>query len=195
MAPENRKPDLVREIPQCAVDSAVLALLTPVNEGACRNDLLDWQVLLIRRNTYPGLHSGQIALPGGKREKRDVGLWDTACREAHEEVGIQPGRVDKIAPLSSVYVPPSNFAIHPFVAVNANGQSFHADPREVAGMKNIPVWVFNPEKAVTLQFTSRDGGQNPAPAWRFEGFTIWGATAMILAELFRLIDEGALVRS
>ncbi|HBY01896.1 MAG TPA: coenzyme A pyrophosphatase, partial [Rikenellaceae bacterium] len=74
--------------PAGARDSAVLVLLIPANNGTSESSLMDWRVVLIKRNTYEGVHSGQIAFPGGKCEKTDKGVIDTAYREAFEELGI-----------------------------------------------------------------------------------------------------------
>lgn len=193
MAPRYRIADPTEVIPGNAVNAAVLVLLTPVNNGSYRKKLLDWRVLLIRRASYAGAHSGQIAFPGGKAEPGDAGLWDTACREAHEEVGVERCDVNKVGPLTSVYVAPSNFVIYPFVALNRSVRAFHADPREVVDYKNIPVKTFDPAASTLLHFTHQDGTQREAPAWCYEEYRIWGATAMILAELYRLIDEEMLI--
>ena len=196
MAPQHRVAGLLREeIPPGAAQSAVLALLTPENEGRSRSELMEWKVLLIRRNEYPGVHSGQIAFPGGRREDGDSGFWETACRETFEEVGIQREALQHVGPLTSVYVPPSNFLIHPFVALNRSPGIVRPDPREVVDYKNIPLKVFDPSASVLLDVATREGEKKTAPAWQHEGYTIWGATAMILAELYRLIDEEALGRS
>ena len=195
MAAEKRKLALAKDIPATARESAVLALLTPANAGLSREALLDWSVLLIRRNTYPGVHSGQIALPGGKREKRDAGLWATACREAREEVGLNKKDFVKSGALSALYVAASNFVIYPFLAVRTADNGLKADPREVVEYKNVPLGVFNPARAATMNFPMGDGEERPAPAWRHENFVIWGATAMILAELYRLVDAKILVRA
>lgn len=194
MAPRHRLPDLEDDIPANAVDSAVLVLLNPTNDGESPKAMLDWRVLLIRRNSYPGVHSGQIAFPGGKRETTDAGLWATACREAFEEVGIEKEGFRKVGALSGVYIPPSNFAVYPFVAVCKTAVEIKLDPREVVDYKNVPVGVFDPAKSAEVSFDYKDGTKRAAPAWLYEDFTIWGATAMILAEVYRLIERAALTR-
>lgn len=196
MAPEHRVPQLLHaDTPEDANHSAVVALLGPKNNGLDKEALMDWDVLLIRRNTYPGVHSGQISFPGGKFEPADGGFWETACREAFEEVGLGSSDMEKVGPLTSVYVPVSNFVIHPFIALNHSVGTVRPDPREVADYKNIPVRTFDPAAATVLNLDFGKGQTRPAPAWLYEDFTIWGATAMILSELYRLIDDGALVRS
>lgn len=189
MAPENR----VFNAPEHAVDAAVLALLTPAPAGRRCEDLLGWRVLLIRRNVYPGVHSGQISLPGGKREDEDASLWDAACREAREEVGVPRENIRGVSPLSPLYVEASNYRIHPFAAVHTAESALRADPREVADFKNIPLGVFDPAVANSMRFTDRDGRDRTAPVWHYEGYAVWGATAMILAELYRLAATRGLV--
>ena len=192
MAPEYRKPDLCKPYPECANHAAVAALLTPVNEGNSPKELLEWTVLLIRRDTYDGAHSGQISFPGGKAEKTDVNFWGTACREIYEEVGIKTRNLEKIGALTDLYVPPSNFLVHPFAAVNHSVSAPRPDPTEVVEYKFVPLKFLNPADAVMLDFEYGKNDVRPAPAWEYEGFTIWGATGMMLAELYRLIDTKAL---
>lgn len=193
MAPVYRQASLVRDVPGGAMESAVLAALFPANEGRTRNELMEWSVLLIRRNSYPGVHSGQVSFPGGKREKADADLWQTACRETREEVGLPEGCLDKVGALTRIYVPASNFVVYPFIAVACGEARLTPDPREVVAYKRVPVKELDPARAVSLDFTY-EAGTRPAPAWEYEGFTIWGATAMMLAEFYRVVDQGLLVR-
>ncbi|SBW10341.1 conserved hypothetical protein [uncultured delta proteobacterium] len=194
MAPLYRQPALLKDIPPDALESAVLALLFPANEGKSREELLDWSVLLLRRNSYPGAHSGQISFPGGKREAGDADLWATACRETCEEVGIGAACLNRVGALTKTYIPASNFVIYPYVAVARPEARVCLAPREVVEYRLVPIRTLDPGKAVTLDFTY-ECGTKPAPAWLYEGFTIWGATAMMLAEFYRVIDRGLLVRN
>ena len=193
MASADRLASLMMEkTPAHAVDAAVLVLLSCAGEQRKQHNPVYWKVLLIRRNEYAGIHSGQISFPGGKREENDADLWETACRETCEEVGIPADHLRKVGALTSIYVPSSNYLIHPFVAVSAIPAAIRPDPREVVNYKTIPMTVFNPEKATRLDCGCRDGGKRPAPAWRYKGYVIWGATAMILSELYHCIREEAL---
>ncbi|NUO03749.1 MAG: CoA pyrophosphatase, partial [Saprospiraceae bacterium] len=95
--------------PENAALAGVLALFFPKND--------EWQLALIERVvTHAGdRHSGQISFPGGKYEAADGILMNTALREAHEEVGIAPEEVKMLGPLTELYIPVSNFLVHPFV--------------------------------------------------------------------------------
>ena len=188
-----RGPSRFDNIPVEAMDAAVLALLFPVNAGRSREDLLEWTVLLIRRNSYPGVHSGQISFPGGKRDEDDADLWATACRETCEEVGIRSECLEKVGMLTLNYVPASNFMIYPFVALAHPNAQIVLDSHEAVEYRHVPLKVLDPASAVLLEFATATG-HKPAPAWEYEGFTIWGATAMLLSELYRAVDLGLLVR-
>ena len=193
MASSARRAVLMEETPAHAVNAAVLVLLKPAEEKTKQKNLLEWKVLLIRRNEYPGAHSGQIAFPGGRYEDKDVNLWETACRETFEEVGIPPDCLEKAGPLTNLYIPASNFLIHPFAATCVTAAKIKPDPREVADYKEVPIKVFDPAKAALRDFVRADGTRSPSPSWLYDDYTIWGATAMILAELYQCICEDVLV--
>lgn len=192
MAPAYRRPSIINSAPETAMEAGVLTLLSPTNEGRDLAELLSWHVLLIRRNCYPGVHSGQISFPGGRREKVDSSLWETACREGFEEVGVPRRCLDRVGLLTRIYVPASNFVVYPFMAVNNCHAEIVLDSHEAVQFKQIPLNVFNPRNAVSLPFPY-EGGTRPAPAWKYEDFTIWGATAMVLAEVYRTVERGLLV--
>jgi len=199
LAPEPRVITLIKEQtpPATAKESAVLVLLTapPNIDPVDANSLLDWSILLIKRNTYHGVHSGQIAFPGGKCEDCDIDYNATACREAYEELGIKREDVEIIGQLSKLYVPPSNFTIYPVLAINRSIKDFDPDPREVSEYMQIPLRLFDPALAQRCRVQAGPYEWVHAPGYVINGHTIWGATAMIISELYQLADWALLNKS
>jgi 8-oxo-dGTP pyrophosphatase MutT (NUDIX family) len=160
-------------------EGAVLMLLYPHRD--------ELHTCLIVRPDYDGVHSGQMAFPGGKREVEDHDLSMTALREAYEEVGIQPESVDLIGCLSEIYIPPSNFLVSPFLGVSAYRPDFLPDQREVAGIVEVPLSLFMDERAIQERAVRiKHDVELVVPAFDVYGNTVWGATAMMLAE-FRAV--------
>ena len=185
LAPEIRINDLkIPKHPTNAMESAVLIILYP-NNGHLKT-------VVILRNEYNGVHSGQISLPGGKTEKSDIDFKFTALREAQEEIGIIPSELEIIGQLSRFYVIPSNFIIYPFVAFCTQRPLFHPDPLEV--QKIIEIDVFNEisyDKIVTKTLSFKDRVQIDAPGFAVSGEFMWGATAMIFSELLHVLKSAA----
>lgn len=103
--------------------SAVMALLYP--SGASHN------IILIERQDYDGKHGGQMSFPGGKKEDEDYSSLKAALRETHEEIGIHPDHIKVLGRLTDVYIPVSNFLVHPYVGMLESKPEFVADVREV----------------------------------------------------------------
>lgn len=141
-------------------------------------------LVLIVRNSYEGVHSGQIAFPGGKYEKEDKDFKETALRETQEEVGISPEVMEIIKAFTPMYIPPSNFMVHPFLGICNDEICFVPDPSEVAQIIELPLSVFLSDAIVIETNLSTSYAQNiNVPAFEIEGHVVWGATAMILSEL------------
>jgi 8-oxo-dGTP pyrophosphatase MutT (NUDIX family) len=141
-------------------------------------------IVLIVRNTYEGVHSAQIAFPGGKKEEEDVDFAATAIRETFEEVGVQPHKMEVIKPFTQVYIPPSNFMVHPFLAISREEISFIPDPSEVDKILELPLAVFlSDANVVKTKMNTSYANTIVIPAFKVENHIIWGATAMILSEL------------
>ena len=73
--------------------------------------------VLTKRHVYEGFHSGQISFPGGKMEKEDANLEQTALRETEEEIGVPREAMQVFGSLTSVYIPPSGYIVHPYVSM------------------------------------------------------------------------------
>lgn len=182
MAPEMRRKDILfPDKSQKSIDSAVLIAFYP--------ESFSYKTVLIKRPDYDGVHSGQIAFPGGRREKNEE-LYETALREAKEEVGIDPDDVKIITQLTPLYIPPSKYMVYPFVGILDKKPSLVADRIEVAEIFEIDLNFFldrNNTKSENIQLS--DGAIVSAPCYNYDGKIIWGATAMIMCELVDLIYE------
>jgi len=181
--------------PEGAKESAVLVLLIPNGTSHDPEDIMEWRVLLIKRNSYAGVHSAQIAFPGGKKEQDDKSFMETAYREAYEEMGIDREKTIPVSALSGLYVPPSNFYICPVLAIAKEELRFTVDPREVTGYREIQIKEFNPAKTEIRKFQSPTGEWLDAPGYSIEDYFIWGATAMILSELYQVVADATLSKS
>ncbi len=145
---------------------------------------------LILRPTYEGVHSGQMALPGGKVEPQDEDLIATALRETEEEIGVRVDRNQVLGQLTDLFIPPSNIVVTPIVAYYPEEPVYVLDPLEVADIANIPLEALMhiPNQIVT-QVKVTGGFTLEAPAFKINDKIIWGATAMMLSELLGVFDE------
>lgn len=182
MAPALRRDDIIRSGKGMnAISSGVLILLFPDNKGqAC--------IVFIQRPVYDGVHSGQIALPGGRKEKQDPDLQYTALREAEEEVGINPSVVELVGKLSDLYIPPSNYIVSPYVGMVHSEPSFMPDPKEVDQIIRVRMTdFFRAENIREVPMRLSGGDCLPTPCFDVNKKIIWGATAMIVAEFLAFI--------
>lgn len=142
--------------------------------------------ILITRNEYPGVHSGQIAFPGGKHETGDKDFIQTALRETREEVGITEEYIETVGYLTDLYIPPSNFQVTPVVGVLRQLPNLIPDVNEVSKINIMSLKkLFAPENRKLLQIDTPIG-KLETPAYCPDGLIIWGATAMIISELEQL---------
>jgi len=162
--------------------SGVLILIYPHD-----NELF---TVLEQRPSYAGPHSGQISLPGGKKELIDKTIVDTALREAHEEIGINLADIELIGSLSDLYIPPSNFCVSPVVAFANKRPAFKIDPSEVASLIEVPLKILADKNIMKSKVMTLSGGfVIETPYYDIDGNVIWGATAMILSEFIHILNE------
>lgn len=148
-------------------------------------------IILTQRNQYDGKHSGQISFPGGKIEPNDPDTHFTALRETEEEIGINRDAVEVIGQLTQVYIPVSNFLIHPYIGFAPDQINPTPDPREVSKIIHCSTSALLAETNRIETKIKLDNGMNlkNVPAFNFEGHIVWGATAIILNEVKQLITR------
>lgn len=162
--------------------SAVTIVLYPVND--------ETHFLLMQRHEYPGVHSGQVSLPGGSVEEGDTNLMFTALRETEEETGIPAKDIQIIGKLTDLYIPPSNFDVQPFVGTIDSIPVLKPDMHEVRELFSVSVNELIDEESIGTDFIMfHDGSCVEVPCFRFSGHMVWGATAMILSEFKVIIKE------
>ena len=156
--------------------AAVMMLIYPKNNKS--------HLALIVRNTYPGVHSAQIGFPGGKVELEDSTLTHTALRETHEEIGIHPDKIEVIKNFTTVFIPPSNFVVAPFLGISYSELEFIEQKEEVAGIIEFPLLDFLNEKTIVKKIMNTSYGNNiEVPTFKINDHYVWGATAMMMNEL------------
>lgn len=162
--------------------AAVMIMLYENEEG-------DIEFPVTLRQSYQGVHSNQISLPGGSFETFDIELSQTAIRETCEEIGVFDEDIEVIRQLTELYIPPSNFLVYPFIGFYNNNPDFIAQEREVAEIVPIDLGAFLRAEPVKFERNFSDLKVD-IPGYQLgENEYIWGATAMILSEFAELIER------
>tara|TARA_Y100001937_G_scaffold48826_1_gene68031 strand:+ start:63354 stop:64205 length:852 start_codon:yes stop_codon:yes gene_type:complete len=155
----------------------------PMSTDTLHNPVYDAGLFpLILRPGNQGPHSGQIALPGGKREP-DESLTETAIRETEEEIGLDGREIQVLGKLTPLYIPVSGFAVHPFVGWFSGKPDFKRDPLEVDEILFYDLQRLSSPEFRTVYDFRYNGQEFQSPGFRLSERIIWGATAMILMEL------------
>lgn len=138
-------------------------------------------VLFTERAAHLKDHAGQISLPGGRLAAGETPAA-AALREAHEEVGLVPATVEVVGSLDG-FVTGSGFTIVPVVGV-VGDPNFVAvpDPREVAGVFEVPLDVVLDRTAMGVGYFERHGSRLLTYELYYGGRRIWGATAAVLRD-------------
>lgn len=162
-------------------DASVLLLIYPdINKHE--------SIVFIKRSVYNGHHSGQISFPGGKQEPIDSTFEITALRESQEEIGINPKDIRLIGQLTDLYIPVSNFLVHPFIGYMPKIPNFILDKKEVDYIIEFPLKDLLNLKIKQMQKEFM-GKTRIIPYFSVKNEIIWGATSMILNEFIQIIKQ------
>ncbi|WKD86455.1 putative Nudix hydrolase NudL [Polaribacter huanghezhanensis] len=160
--------------------AAVLALFYPNKNG-------ETCFLLTERASYKGTHSAQISFPGGKIEKSDKNLKETALRETFEEVGVLKERITVLREITDVYIPPSNFLATPFIAYTEEKPVFNTNHEVEQTFDVLLKDLLDDANITSINITTSYAKNIDVPCFKLNNYIVWGATAMILNEIKELL--------
>jgi 8-oxo-dGTP pyrophosphatase MutT (NUDIX family) len=176
----HRDPVILGPVTATTRESAVLCVLYEDRGGP--------HVLLTRRSPRMRSHAHEVSFPGGRRDDGDRDLWETALREAEEEVALDPSSVTPIGGLDRFTTVGSASLIHPYVAVSETVPDVHvASPGEVEAIVNVSLAELLSEVAWREEIWGlREFGTRALTFFEIEGDTIWGATGSMLRQLLAI---------
>jgi 8-oxo-dGTP pyrophosphatase MutT (NUDIX family) len=158
-------------------NAAGLLLLFPIDQRA-------HIVLTLRSDAVR--HGGQVSMPGGVVEPGET-FEEAALREAHEEVGLSRKDVEILGALTPIDIPVSGFRLHPIVAAAAHRPALLPADAEVARILEVDLERLLDRDAIAWRPMTRDNTTRNVPFIPAGGAEIWGATAMVLAELLTML--------
>jgi 8-oxo-dGTP pyrophosphatase MutT (NUDIX family) len=167
-----------QEVEGSSLKAGVLVLLYPLKKRL--------HLVLTKRTPSVLFHQGQISFPGG-RQDRGESLQQTAFREAREELMIEPARIKVLGELTPLYIPPSNYCMYPIVGAIDKRPDFQPSSLEVAEIIEVPIDHLLDDRNIRREVWTISGIKLDVPFYFFKGHKIWGATAMVLAELIELL--------
>jgi len=135
-------------------------------------------LILTRRADHLNTHSGEVAFAGGKRDETDPDIVFTALREAHEEIDLAAEDVTVIGQLDQV-VSRFGYVVTPIVGLIPADMTFTANLDELDAVFKVPLRFF----LETEPHDYFEQGSISIPSFHYDGFRIWGLTAMMITEM------------
>ncbi|HLZ81649.1 MAG TPA: CoA pyrophosphatase [Ktedonobacteraceae bacterium] len=149
-------------------------------------------VVFIRRSSRLRSHGGEIAFPGGAFEWRDSSLIMTAIREAQEEIGLDPSRVEVLGVLEPVFTVVSNYLALPVVAFLPDGLGkVELQSSEVSEIIIVPLRILADPSIYHSEEWTRQGQTRTIHFYDYGFYRIWGATARMLRAFLALLEQGS----
>lgn len=177
---------LYYEVPVDVFEAAVMILLLNREDQICIP-------LITRQSNHPDdKHSGQIGLPGGRKEKRDMDLCATSLRECAEEIGVNANQIEILGSLSPLYIPVSHHHVFPYVGYYHGNSGFTIQASEIHALHEIPLdELLRDEHRKSQALKTTEGPVRIVPTIQLGDLTIWGATAMILEEFSDIVKKNS----
>ena len=141
----------------------------------------EWHLLFTKRTEDLEHHRGQVSFPGGSLEEHEP-FEAAALRETFEEVGIPPQAIEVVGLMHDIWTP-SRFIITPVVGIVHSLDRLEINPGEVSRVFTAPVSFFLNNANAEIRNITLHGMERQVHFYRYDGETIWGATAIILRDL------------
>lgn len=176
---------IIAENPHRGIDdpsltpAGVMVLVFPKGGEHC--------ILLQKRSNRVDSHKGEISFPGGKRDPEDDTLLDTALRETHEEMGIDPEDIEVLGALDQTATT-TGFCTSPFAGTIPYPYNFNVQEEEVAQVLEVPVSSLMDIANRRDEIRVLNGDLEYAPVFAYDGHVIFGATARILNRFLQLLE-------
>lgn len=170
------------EIDRSLPEAAVLVPITRSDEP---------ELVLTLRASGLSTHGGEVAFPGGRRDPEDRDLVDTALREAEEEIGLPPGLVEVVGPLSSL-VSRHGIRVTPYVGLVPDYVEYKPNDAEIAAVFSVPLAFFRDDPREVTHRIDYLGHSWYVPAYTYGEFRIWGLTAIMVVELVNLVYDAGI---
>ena len=167
------------QAPVAKVDAAVLMALT-------REDVP--RLILTRRAQHMNSHAGEVAFPGGKCDSSDASIIATALREAHEEIALEPSRVQIVGELG-IFTSRIGMKVKPIIGLLDEMPMLQANPDEIESIFTVPLDVFLHQKPSYDHKVKYMGVNIAVPSFKHEGYVIWGLTGYMIVEFMRQVYD------
>lgn len=146
------------------------------------------ELVLTLRASGLSTHGGEVAFPGGRRDPEDPDLVFTALREAEEEIGLPPGLVEIVGPLSPL-VSRYGIKVTPYVGIIPDFVEYRPNDDEIAAVFSVPLEFFRQDVREHTHRIDYEGRSWYVPSYRYGEYKIWGLTAIMIVELINVLYD------
>ena len=164
-------------------DSLNAAVLAAFTHGGVEPELI-----LTQRSKKMRSHAGEVAFPGGKIERIDTTLVDTALRESQEEIGLLPHQVEVIGQIEAMHSR-QGVKVQPIIGLVDADLDFEPTSEELDSVFKVPVSLFYDDSAKIIHRFEMNNSLIEMPAFRFQDYTIWGLTAAMIVKILNQVNE------